>query len=177
MSEVHISTSPEDAQFSAFVEAIRHQLSYDAETGIVTRRTTTFGARGAIGTVVGSLSGNGTGYLYTKVNGRQISLHRLAWIYVHGTNPQVIDHVNGVTTDNRLSNLRSVTYRQNSQNIRHAKSNSSTGFLGVSVFRDKYQASIRTKTKRHYLGIFDTPEEAHKAYVEAKRRLHECNTL
>lgn len=45
---------------------------------------------------------------------------------------------------------------------------SCTGYKGVSPRRNKFVATRRIDGKRLYLGIFDTPEEAHQAYLNAK---------
>jgi hypothetical protein len=40
-----------------------------------------------------------------------------------------------------------------------------------------YRAKIRYGGKQHRIGSFSTPEEAHQAYLEAKRKHHAGNTL
>ena len=98
---------------------------------------------------------------------------------MHGEWPaDEVDHINGDSTDNRLCNLRSVSREVNQENIRRAKRNSKTGLLGVMHTRGgKYRSAIRVRGVFHHLGHFDTAEQAHAAYVEAKRRLHEGCTL
>jgi hypothetical protein len=90
-----------------------------------------------------------------------------------------VDHINGVPSDNRWSNLRDVGRTKNAQNIRKPKSNGQSGFLGVSHRKDtgRYQAFITVERKRKTLGCYATAEAAHAAYLEAKRQLHEGNTL
>jgi hypothetical protein len=66
----------------------------------------------------GRLLGSKTwsGYLRTVVKRREYKLHRLVWLWVHGEHvPEnmTIDHINGVKTDNRISNLRVVTQLRN----------------------------------------------------------------
>jgi hypothetical protein len=51
-------------------------------------------------------------------------------------------------------------------------SHSSHGFLGVARSKKRWKAHIKISGKQQTIGIYDTPEEAHSAYVEAKRRLH-----
>ena len=48
--------------------------------------------------------------------GREYRLHRLVWLWVYGTHVpdgMTLDHINGVKTDNRISNLRLATVGQN----------------------------------------------------------------
>jgi hypothetical protein len=85
-----------------------------------------------------------------------------------------IDHINPHhTLDNRRSNLRVATKAENCQN-RRTRSDNKTGFKGVSfdpVLR-KFKAQIMVSGRRIYLGWFETPERAHKAYVIAASEHH-----
>jgi hypothetical protein len=86
------------------------------------------------------------------------------------------DHRNGDTLDNRRSNLREATNEQNAQNRKTPKTNRS-GAKGVSLdgFKNgapRYAASISANGKKHWLGRFDTIEEAQAAYLAAAAELH-----
>jgi hypothetical protein len=88
----------------------------------------------------------------------------------------VIDHINGDRLDNRIENLRTATYSQNSANAKRHSRNTS-GLKGASKrfkngkWTGRWQASITYQRKQINLGYFDTKEEAHAAYLEAARRL------
>lgn len=108
--------------------------------------------------------------------------HRLAWVHVHGSWPAGdIDHINGDKLDNRIANLRDVTRSVNKENMRSARGDNKVGLLGVHVRRQNttrpYVASIRVSGKLIHLGAHNTPEAAHAAYLEAKRRLHSGCTI
>jgi hypothetical protein len=62
---------------------------------------------------------------------------------------------------------------------RSRSSTSVSGLTGVTFYKrkNKWIASFRSNRKSHYLGIFDTPELAHAAYIEAKRKLHPLGML
>jgi hypothetical protein len=86
-----------------------------------------------------------------------------------------IDHVNRIKNDNTRKNLRPVTKSQNGAN----KGNrlNSTGFRGVKLrpkkqnIKKPYEAMIKINKKTVSLGYFETPEEAHQAYL-SKRSEH-----
>jgi hypothetical protein len=154
------------------IDKARELLLYDPETGDFTwiggkrsRRT---------GKIAGFISRHG--YRIISVRGLVIRAHRLAWIFTYGVIPKGdIDHINGVITDNRISNLRDVSKSVNLQNQRKAHSNNKSGFLGVSwrPISKKWIAQISLNRKVTIVGYFDDPKEAHEAYLAKKREIHE----
>ena len=151
---------------------LKHCLSYDVCTGLFTWVNP---ASRSVkpGQIAGRVSNNG--YRRIMLDGVRYSAHHLAWLWVTGevpTQPE-IDHRNGKRDDNRFSNLRQATKAQNQQNV-VARKHNKTGFLGVSLHASKkWVAQIRVNGVKKYLGLFDTPEDAHVAYLSAKKLLHE----
>lgn len=118
------------------------------------------------------------GYIRIKVDGRMLLGHRVAWFKYYGKFPNgVVDHINGNPLDNRIENLRDIPQKINMQNQRSAMIDNATGMLGVSKKGCRFRAQITVDQKKHYLGTFETPELAHTAYVEAKRKYHIGGTL
>ena len=150
-------------------------INYDEYTGIFTWK------KARRGVVTGKILGcdNGFGYLRITVLGRSYYAHRLAWFYIHGDFPKnEIDHINGVKNDNRIANLRDVPNQVNAQNKLFAKSNSKSQILGVSWHKkaNKWQADICIYKNKEYLGLFDSAEDAHKAYINKKLTIKYENT-
>lgn len=79
-----------------------------------------------------------------------------------------VDHINSNTLDNRSTNLRLCTNRQNAQNSVLRSSNKS-GFKGVRKRLPNWgwQARIRISGEQICLGTFATAEEAAGAYDAA----------
>lgn len=114
------------------------------------------------------------------VDGHCHRAHRLAWLHVHGVWPKDdVDHMDGNRVNNCIANLRDVDRSTNLQNMRSPGRPSKSGLLGVSWFeRDRnWLARICVDGKNRYLGYFQTKEQAHEAYVAAKRKLHAGCTL
>jgi hypothetical protein len=155
---------------SLTAEKARELLEYSQETGLFTWKQRVGNV--AAGSVAGALSNRG--YTQIKVGGAAHSAHRLAWLWMTGEWPVLsIDHINGVRTDNRWRNLRLADPYQQGYNQGNRKSNT-VGLKGVSLNKrlNKFQVQVRHGGKRTYVGIFDTPEQAHSAYCEAIVDLH-----
>jgi hypothetical protein len=154
---------------------INKLLNYDKETGILTWKKT-LGYQARKGTEAGC---EALGYKIIKIKQIRHQSHRLAWLLSTGHWPEFeIDHINGNRSDNRFSNLRDIPTGKNLENLKSARSNSSTGVLGVfPYYSNKFISRLVVKGKIIRLGVFDTIEEAHRAYVEAKRIHHEGCTI
>ena len=89
-------------------------------------------------------------------------MHRLIMKLEFGDKGQV-DHINHNTLDNRKSNLRIVTNRQNTQNKKNVKGYS------WNKSRNKWQAIIYVDKAIH-LGYFLNELDARQAYLDARKR-------
>jgi len=156
---------------------LRSLIRYDPETGLFTNLVTR-GSRAIAGAIAGSPDADG--YLQIKIDGENLKAHRLAFLYMTGEWPvDLVDHRNGVVSDNRWDNLRNATPITNSQNKHKAYSSNELGILGVSYdkARCKYIAQLAIEGRQTNLGRFDTAAAAEAAYIAAKRLHHEGNTL
>jgi hypothetical protein len=107
--------------------------------------------------------------IYTKDNKYYLRGHQFAWFWVNKECVECLDHINGIKDDNRISNLRSVTYQENCYNYTNAK-----GYTWYKKY-NKWLAQIKFDNKRKHLGYFDTEEDARAAYLEAKEKYHIIN--
>lgn len=140
-------------------EFVQKNLSYDADTGVivwlssVARRVKTGSEAGWVGK---------RGYRQVNCLGRLMMSHRLAWFLHYGVEPEdQIDHINGVTNDNRITNLRAVTHQENMKNQKQ-QSNNKSGVTGVrwNKGREKWVAYIKVRGEQKYLGLFEDFFEA-----------------
>jgi hypothetical protein len=156
-------------------QRLRELLHYDPETGLFTRRIAHYGH--PAGSAIGST--HNVGYVRLHVDGRSYLAHRLAWLYMTGEWPeQQVDHRDGDRANNRFENLRDVTRSVNFQNQRRARGNNKhSALLGAFKKRDRWESRIKVDGAYIRLGTFRTAEEAHTAYIEAKRRLHPGCTI
>lgn len=157
---------------------LRELLNYDPETGIFTWLVDrpSFRGKAKAGTVAGNASGNG--YWQIGIDGGAYSAHRLAWFYMHGEWPKLIDHINRCKTDNRSVNLRSATYIQNGINSKAR--DPASGAKGVEILPSgRWRARIKNNYKFVHIGCYDTKAEAIEAYesMAAKIFKHETSLL
>ncbi len=149
-------------------EYLRSILHYDQETGIFTRKVRT-AHRVKAGDVAGCPDGRG--YLQIRVCSRKYRAHRLAWLHVYGEWPEdQLDHINRDRADNRISNLREVTNKQNGQNA-SKRSDNKSGHPGVywDKQKSKWRALITHNQKDIHLGYFENLEDAVAARKAAEK--------
>ena len=142
-------------------------LAYDPETGVITRLVAT--RYNPVGSVAGTPS---LRYLSVAVSTYEYQAHRLAWLLHHGTWPaQIIDHINGIGTDNRIANLRDVSQQENCRNMVMSKANTS-GVTGVwwDRFNNKWQAGIVVNAKHINLGRYGDKFQAICARKSAEQK-------
>ena len=159
-------------------EELLRILKYDPDTGDF-HWAVRIGRKTRAGAKAGTPQGKDR-YLAVTYQGEHYLAHRLAWYYVHGVWPDgPIDHINADKVDNRIANLRVVTSSINAQNIGHRPRKSKTTLIGAVPEDNRFRAAIWSPADKRLirLGRFDTPEEAHAAYVEAKRKLHPGCTI
>lgn len=158
------------------VEYLRQRLLYEPESGILRWRTRTeCGSRTAqwnaryAGTVALSYITQ-SGYMAGCIDRKFYLAHRIIWALYHGEAPELeIDHVNGIRTDNRISNLRSVSHSQNARN-RKISSKNTSGTMGVNWNKaeQKWNARIRRRDCEVFLGHFEKLEDAVAARKKAE---------
>lgn len=138
-------------------------ITYDPATGL-------FAWKARPRVRAGKLAGHRTahGYVALRLDGEPHYAHRIAWLYMTGAlPPDEIDHIDRNGQNNRFTNLRLADRTQNVVNRKRRRDNSS-GFKGVYVTPGgRFTAHYTVKGRAHYLGTFDTPEEAFDA-----RNLH-----
>jgi hypothetical protein len=159
-------------------EIIKQYVTYDPETGEFINIKKRRKGRPRLGEVIGRIGSDG--YVVLTIEGREVKAHRVAWAYMTGEWPsKFIDHKNMVRTDNRFCNLREATKAENMQNQRKGQPHGKSGLLGVGWhnMRNRWSAQIGVDNKKIHLGLFDTPEEAHAAYLEAKKKYHPFQTI
>ena len=124
-------------------QMVRHLMEryrYDAEQGVVRNRKNQ---------VIKGYDDK-DGYLVLDVrikNGREfVKLHQLVWTLVYGTFPKQIDHMNGNPRDNRIENLREVSFSENDMNRVWAwKPNAKTGLPGVCKSGNNFEINVQGK--------------------------------
>lgn len=167
------------------VAKLKELLHYNPETGIFRWKVRPFAnSKRRAGDEAGSQE---KPYRRVMIEGRHYSLHRLAYAFVYGEQPPMVDHINGETHDNRIGNLRAATPAQNQQN-RKPPEGKAVPYPGVHImsgrcYRRKsdgkivvyqrskpYAAKIRVNGKLVQLGQYATAIEAAMAYEKAARK-------
>jgi hypothetical protein len=149
-------------------EYLKSILDYDLDTGVFTWKVNKSKTAKA-----GDVAGwSYNGYREIEINNKKYKAHRLAWLYVYGEMPKnLIDHVDGNRSNNKISNLREATYQTNSENYKTPQTNKS-GVKNVSWYKNlnKWVVSISVKQTGKTIGYFDDLELAELVAIEARNK-------
>lgn len=143
--------------------AIKHLFNYCSQTGQLSRADSQ--------KPITCVSSNG--YYVHTIHGRTEYVHRTVWRLHYGEIPsdKIIDHINRNKLDNRLTNLRLVSYRENALNapVRKTSKSKITGVWKLSS--GKWAAQVTFNRKTYHIGCFCTKQQAKKARDEFRQ----CN--
>lgn len=114
-----------------------------------------------------------SGYVQIMIDGQRYMAHKLAFLYVTGMWPEVVDHIDGCKPNNMWTNLRVCTHQQNQLN-RRANSNSRTGVKNVEVDprNGKFRVVVSINGSRKFIGSYDSLEMAELVAIEARNKFH-----
>lgn len=148
-------------------EELKALFHYCPETGVFTHKRTR--GKGFKGHPAGGV--NKYGYIEMRVFNRLLMAHRLAFLYMDGTFPDLpltVDHINGARDDNRWCNLRIASRHEQVWNS-GAHHHNQSGLKGAWPCKTtgRWQSLLTDGQRRVWLGRFDTAQEAHEAWIKA----------
>lgn len=110
----------------------------------------------------------GNGYVSGTIDGKEISIHR----FILGIkDPKIeVDHINRKKNDNRKTNLRLSSRKENSRN-KSLLLNNKSGVTGVCFSRNKWQAYIMIDGYQKYIGKYENIEDAIYARLKEEKSI------
>lgn len=144
-------------------EELKKLVSYDPETGIFIN----LHRQEEVNYI------RGKGYLGIQLNKTKYYLHRLAWLYMTGSIPEQIDHIDTNRANNKWSNLRKADPSLNQHN-KNLQSNNTSGIKGICWDKLNYKwiARLNFKGVCFNIGRFTSIEDAQKALEHKRNSLH-----
>lgn len=154
-------------------EQLKREIHYDPLTGRFRRLIKRTNAREEVD------MRDADGYLRICVMGRRRQANRLAWLYMTGEWPAgEVDHIDRDPANDRWTNLRDTTRKQNLENSVEQVNNTS-GHRGVHLrtwrnHRPMWVARIGHNGRRIHLGAFVSKAEAVEFRDLAESMLYTC---
>ncbi len=107
------------------------------------------------------------------VNGKLRQASQVIFLICHGYLPEMVDHINGDVSDNRIENLRAADKYTNQWNSKKSTRNTS-GVKGV-YFKKRigmWVTKVQVKNRRYSAGQFNSLEAAAAAVRILREKLH-----
>lgn len=129
-------------------EKIKNRVTYNPITGILLKDNKE----------VKHVSSNG--YLELRFEVTKYYAHRVAWFIMTGEQPNIIDHINGNRSDNSWQNLRNISKKENSLNLKCHRQGQK---LGV-YFNKEHNKWKVVMPKGVFLGYYESLKEANEVF-------------
>jgi hypothetical protein len=113
------------------------------------------------------------GYKKVKFNKETYYVHQIVFLMHHGYIPEVVDHIDRNTSNNRIENLRPANKSLNAFNSKPKTTNSS-GYKNVTWNKQikKWQVQLTINKRCKHFGWFDDLDFAGLLADEARRLYH-----
>lgn len=147
------------------IELLRKFVRLDASTGKLYWTVTRNSRAIAGGEAFCTLSSGG--YRQGRFNYWRPLAHRVVFALFHGRWPVGdLDHKDGNRSNNSPANLREANDSQNSHNKKKSRCVATSRYKGVcwNSKSGKWQAAAKLQGKSHYLGLYDSENDAAVAY-------------
>ena len=118
---------------------------------------------------------SGYGYYMVKLNDKTNKktkyIHKLVAeaFLINNEGKPYVDHINNDKSDNKVTNLRFATHKENGQN-RQINKNNTSGVKGVYKSGNKWRSQIKIDGILLHLGMYETIEEAKQARQDAVKK-------
>jgi len=151
-------------------DLLKQFVHYDPESGILRRTHALDRGHNRYEKDFIPKSTNPAGYLQLGLFKYPYLVHRLAFLYMVGRMPREIDHIDGVRTNNKWSNLREVDTATNHLNM-GIPINNKSGVRGVYWYPryQKWEVTITKNGEHFYLGRYESFEEAIEVRLKAEQ--------
>jgi hypothetical protein len=150
--------------------SIEARLRVDLETGKCYWLDATKHHTRLVGTEAGSIRRTQKGDAYWVIKIDRIPYKRAQIVLMVKTGQwpmETVDHKNGNKLDDRADNLRHATTAQNAQNHQRRRKKSPLPMGVKATASGRFCARVRG----NHVGVFDTPEAAHAAYLNKRKEL------
>jgi hypothetical protein len=110
--------------------------------------------------------------IHVCVDKKLYLLHRVIFAMHNGFWPEMVDHIDGNWSNNKIENLRAATHAQNAWNAKSRKDNV-VGIKNITYRKDgMYHIRIQANKTRVYLGAYQNVGDAQRAAINARNNLH-----
>jgi hypothetical protein len=144
---------------------LKEYLYYSPEDGSFTKINSN--SRTKDGTLLGCI--DSSGYVMIEIDNVGYLAHRLAFMYVNGYLPDMLDHIDGDRQNNKYANLRVVNINQNSWNRKTPKTNISTGIKGISKIGKKFYCQVVADGTKYKATFTELPDAV--SWVQDTRQI------
>lgn len=150
-------------------QTIQDKFNYNSATGILSNAY-----NGKVYTA------NNKGYINVTCNNKSYTAQRVAWELFYGVEPQGdIDHINSIRDDNRITNLRDVTHRENMKNVflpYKDEDGNKHEYIKFNKLSNMFKVAITINATLIYSHYYETLLEAEAAVEAATNYLNDMHT-
>jgi hypothetical protein len=113
------------------------------------------------------------GCLTVSIDKKCYLVHRIIFMMHNGYFPEMVDHIDGNRTNNKIENLREATHAQNAWNSK-PRADSNIGIKNITYNKkfNQYTVRIQVNQERKYIGAFKDLELAALVAMEARNKYH-----